>query len=290
MRAIPQIALVFLLAACGRDQFGTGVQAASAARPFATADTATSAPPPFEAKSEVRAAPERAAQKLIRTADLRLRVKAVPSAIRLADSIVTSRGGLVADSRLTDPADGGREAVLQVRVPADRFQETMKALETLGDVDEESVSTQDVMRDYMDLETRLAVKQETVDRMRALLANRTGKLSDVLEVERELGRQIAELEVMKGQWRFYDQQVAMSSISLTLIDASQKGGAVTTPIRQALRESLGVLGRSVAAIVYAFVFLGPWLLLLSLVFWLARRSGIDLSDFWRHSRPGQPAD
>lgn len=113
------------------------------------------------------------------------------------------------------------------------------------------------------------MKQQTVTRLRGLMENRTAKLSEVLEVERELGREVAELEQMKGEQRFYDQQIALSTVSLTLFErAPSQIAQATKPIADALHDSLEILGRSIGTVVYLTVALVPWVLVVSAVSWL----------------------
>lgn len=101
------------------------------------------------------------------------------------------------------------------------------------------------------------------------MENRTAKLSEVLEVERELGREVAELEQMKGEQRFYDQQIALSTVSLTLFErAPSQIAQATKPIADALHDSLEILGRSIGTVVYLTVALVPWVLVVSAVSWL----------------------
>lgn len=66
----------------------------------------------------------------------------------------------------------------------------LQALRSLGDVKQDGVSTQDVTKDYADLDTRVAVKEQTVAPLRGLLDSRSANLSDVLDVERELSRAV----------------------------------------------------------------------------------------------------
>src|SRR6185503_21146634 len=99
---------------------------------------------------------------------------------------------------------------LTLRVPADRFAESLAALRSLGRVRVDNTNAEDVTRSYNDLAIRLAVKRDMVARLRALLSNRAARLSDLVEVERELGRAITELEQMEGERRFLDNQVALS--------------------------------------------------------------------------------
>jgi hypothetical protein len=135
----------------------------------------------------------------------------------------------------------------------------------------ENAGTEDITRAYTDLEIRLAVKEETVARLRALLS-RAGKLSDIIEVERELGRAVTELEQMKGERRYYDSQVAMSTISASLFEARTAGMATfSDPVSAAVRRALEVLGASVSSLIYLLFFLAPWVVVASVAFWAARR-------------------
>lgn len=218
--------------------------------------------------AEPQVVPVGVAQKLIRTATLRIEVKDVPRAARIADSLATQRGAVIAENHLTQDTQERHEARLVIRVPADRFAETLTALAHLGEVRDEVVNTQDITREYTDLATRLAVKEQAVARLRTLLAGRTAKLSDVLDVERELTRTITELEQMKGEQRYYDQQIALSTITVALYDrAPSRITQVTLPVTEAFGSSLEILGRSLAAMVNIFAVVLPWALLALVVKW-----------------------
>jgi Domain of unknown function (DUF4349) len=213
-----------------------------------------------------------AAQKLIRSAEVHLEVKDVQMAMRSVDSIVRQRGALLADSRMSKDADDQHLAELVIRVPSEHFTEMLVALRQVGSIKSEAVKTQDVTKEYADLETRLAVKEQTVTRLRSLLEGRTAKLADVLEVERELARAVTELETMKGERRFYDQQIAVSSISVSLFDhESSHAVQFAGPVASALRSSLGVLARSLSGLIYAVAFLLPWAVLFALLWWPVTR-------------------
>jgi len=214
-------------------------------------------------------------QKLIRSANLRIEVAHVDSAMRLVDAAMRSHEAVVANAQVSQISDKRSDATVSISVPAYRFDETLAELRRIGRVRNENISTQDVSREYTDLEIRVGVKEGTVVRLRSLLGTRTAKLADVLELERELGREIAELEQMKGERRFFDHQVAMSSISLTLFEPTPVAGPqITAPVTDALRESLSVLGSSVAAVIYFVTFLIPWIALIGLLWWTLTRLGI----------------
>lgn len=220
-------------------------------------------------------------QRLIRTGSARVEVRDLDAAVEATEALVQRVEGYVAGSEVTEGREGARTASMNLRVPADAFDEVVDGLPTIGRVMAVSIHAQDVSRDYFDVETRLAVKEETVDRLREL-ASRGGDLEDLLAAERELGRAMTELESLRGQIRYYDQRIAESDLSLTLVEpgAVVSSGAFR-PVVEAFRDATAVFARSIAALVYIVVFAAPWVLLASAL-WLLGRS-------WRRARTERAA-
>lgn len=213
-----------------------------------------------------------AQQKLIRDGRIEIEVESVEAAIERIGAAAAARRALVAGSEVRRHADGRRSGTVTVKVPAVAFDDAVADLRELGEVRSETSSTQDVTKEYADLETRLAVKRRTRERLEALLARQSGSLADLLSVERELERVVTEIERMEGEKRYYDQRVAISTIVVVLFEP----GAVLRPsafdpLREALGEALEVLARSLAALVYVVTSAIPWVLLLWALWALVRR-------------------
>jgi len=265
---IRPLTILFVVASCGRAS-PPADRAAAFADPVVAAERAPAgfrvqqAPPSLQAMW--------AEQKLIRSAELRIEAQSVPIAVARADSMARQYGALLADTRITQDDQDRKSAALLIRVPVAKFPDLLNALRTLGEVKADAVATEDATKAYADLETRLAVKEETAVRLRRLLSDRTGKLSEVLEVERELSRVITELEQLKGERRYYDQRIAVSTISMSI---SEPGALVppgsTAPIAEAFRRSLQVLSTSIAGLVYLVTFVTPWLVVVGFGWWLVR--------------------
>lgn len=213
-----------------------------------------------------------AARKLIRTGQMALVVESYLAASGEVQRIAEANGGYLAQAQAQRGAQDRRNGSLTIRVAASRFDDVVAAIRGLGDVRNENIATQDVTKAYADLETRLRVKRETADRLREILRTRTAKLAEVLEAERELARVTEEIEQMEGERRFYDQQVALSTLTVTLQErAAIVEAGVFAPLGEAMRNSLRILAGSLAAIVYLIVFLLPWLPLAGIGWWLVRR-------------------
>jgi hypothetical protein len=78
-------------------------------------------------------------------------------------------------------------------VPVERYDKFIEAVKDLadkglGEVRRVSTDSKDVSEEYYDLETRIDNKKRQEKRLLELLADATGKLEEVLSVERELAR------------------------------------------------------------------------------------------------------
>jgi hypothetical protein len=204
-----------------------------------------------------------AARKLVRTGQIALEVRSCAEAVPALTRLAVSLGGYVSESRSQRDAQGRERAWVTLRVPAERFDEILSGAAGLGTLRSKNVSAQDVTKAYTDLETRLRVKRETAERLREILRARAAGLADVLAAERELARVTEEIEQAEGERRFYDQQIALSTLSVELVEP----GAIATssaldPLREAFGDAARVLTTSLAAMVYATAFLAPWALVL----------------------------
>jgi hypothetical protein len=212
-----------------------------------------------------------AAQKLVRNAEVSVEVDDFAAANRKADGIARSFGGYVADAQSSGETRR-RRGTLTLRVRADRFDAALGALEALGKVRSEHVAVEDVTKAYVDLEARLRVKRDAAERLRAILRDRTARLADVLKAETEFSSLVEQIETMEGERRFYDRQIAFSTIAADLAEPeSAARPSAFDPLAEAVRNSLATLSRSLAALFVGAIAILPWALVLAALLALRRR-------------------
>ncbi|WP_412067185.1 DUF4349 domain-containing protein [Rubrivirga sp. IMCC43871] len=115
------------------------------------------------------------------------------------------------------------ETTLSIRVPSARFDTLLSALSTIdGEVESRSVSVDDVTRQVADVEARLAARRAAEAQFLAIL-ERAGSIEDVLAVQVQLQRVREEIESAEAQLRAMRDQVTLSTISVTLFEASAAG-------------------------------------------------------------------
>ena len=149
--------------------------------------------------------------------------------------------GMVYDSTMPYPytPDG---AWITVRVPADGLQSLVDQLSGLGEVTASAVNRQDVTAVTLDLEARVEAAQASVDRLTELMAQ-AGNLSDLIAAESALAERQATLESYQQQLKYYDEQVAMSTLTVTLTEPVETGRGRPHRFRRWARGRVERLGR-----------------------------------------------
>jgi hypothetical protein len=89
-------------------------------------------------------------------------------------------------------------------------------LKVLGRVEGESQGGEEVTQQYVDLQARLANAKHMEQRLTDMLRQRTGKLSDVLAVEVQIGRVRGEIERMQAEKKELTKQVQFASLNATV--------------------------------------------------------------------------
>jgi len=153
---------------------------------------------------------------VIRTGQASLRVDSLEPAVARVRQLAQRVGGFIANSQMQAGENQLRSATLEIRVPASRFDDLTGGLPPIGRVEYVNVSAEDVGEEFTDITARATNAHRLEQRLIDLLATRTGKLSDVLEIERELARVRESIERMEGRLRYLQAHVATSTLSVTV--------------------------------------------------------------------------
>jgi hypothetical protein len=159
------------------------------------------------------------ASMIIRHGNVSIQVDSLEIAMSTVRAMATRLGGYVGNVTTSTGEFSVRTSVIEVKVPSARFDEAMSTLTPLGKVEQSNATAEDVGEEYVDMAARMANARRLEDRLVSLLATRTGKLQDVLTVERELARVREEVERYEGRLRFLRSRAAMSTLAVTLHEA-----------------------------------------------------------------------
>ena len=152
-------------------------------------------------------------RQVISQASLTVEVEDVGTAITELRAFVESVGGFIEHVSTTDGPQPGRGSAT-IRVPAEQFNHTIDRIEAFGEVLGQSLGQTDVTGDAIDLAAQLRSERSAEASLLKLL-DRAVSVSDVLTVERELGRVRANVERLQGQLDFIERSVALATITVT---------------------------------------------------------------------------
>jgi len=231
-----------------------------------TAKKSVPARPKAQPVSQDQLSPATDGPLIVRTAGLTLYTTEFDKTRAGLDDILKRHNGYIADMNVSTPDNGTRTLNATLRVPADQLDAAMAEMKKLGRVSEESRGGQEVTQQYVDLEARLSNARNTEQRLTDLLRERTGKLSDVLAVEVEIGRVRGQIEQMEAERKSLANRVTFATLNAVVAEVYQAQlhvvpDSTATQFRNAAVEGYR---RMVSGIVGALLFLvtyGPTILL-----------------------------
>lgn len=154
------------------------------------------------------------------------------------------------------------------------------AKEAGGRITASTIESEDLTRSIVDTTATLNAQRALRNRLQSLLESRPGKLSELLEVERELARVQGELNGLSSNLAVMQARV---STSLLTLDYSSRPSAVSSdawaPLRDAVNGFFGSVVFGFAVLIRLFAALLPFALVLGPLGWLGVRAWR-----WRASR------
>ena len=211
-----------------------------------------------------REAPSADLTRVIRTAEISIVIPRDTFDERFGQAVDAGEasGGFVADSR-----SQSRSGSLTLRVPAESFDETLRALRALGTVQVESVHGKDVTADYVDLRARLRIGKSRREVLLGLMQEAT-TIEQTIRVQNALDETQLRIEQIQGELRLLDDRTSLATINIDLREQGvEREAEVDTPsIPNAFERAIAGAVSMVAAIVIGLGYLIP-ILVLGLLAW-----------------------
>ncbi|GAB3990493.1 hypothetical protein GCM10028807_17780 [Spirosoma daeguense] len=231
--------------------------------------------PPAPPPPPQRATPATVTRKIVRNAQVRMRVSDFKSSGLVIQKAVQQTGGQISSSNELK-TNSTIENALVIRVPATRFDSLLASLlkESIF-TDTKSITSDDVTRRYVDTEARIRSKKATEETYLKLL-KQARSVEDVLKVEEQLAEIREEREVQEAELRQLNDEITLSTINLTYYQQTEVALNPEEPfyaqIWHNLTDGFRLMGD---VLVGAFYFL-PIGLVIAAVVWLVQR--------WRRKR------
>jgi hypothetical protein len=257
-------------AAPGRQAVGTDLTGGQASTP----DGQPAAP-------DGEAAAFRDGALIIRTGSLQLEVADVRAAVTSGRSTILGMGGYIGASQQYSDGDD-IVATITYRIPAERWEDALDALRTLGNPVGEQTDSADVTGQIVDLDARIRNLRASETALVKHLSD-AGKVSDVLEIEARLSDVRGQIEQLSAQKANLDDQVAYATLTTTFgvevqaVKAAADRWDAQTQVEEAGASLIGFLQLAASAGIWLAIVGLPVLLmvviLVAIVLFVARRFG-----------------
>lgn len=193
------------------------------------------------------------ASMVIRTGQASVEVDSLEQAVSQVRLLAGRIGGYVANTTMQTGRGQLRSASLELKIPAQRFDEGLGGLAPIGKLESVNVNAEDVGEEFTDVTARTGNSRRLESRLIDLLATRTGKLKDVLDVERELARVREEIERHEGRLRYLRAHAALSTLSIYVHEplpvVGHPGSSVIgDAFRQAWRNFVGLMAAMIRSL------------------------------------------
>ena len=194
---------------------------------------------------------------LIRTGQAFVEVEKLDPAILKIRQLVAQVGGYITNSSMSGGHDQIRQASIEIKIPNTQYDQAVGSLSSIGKVETVNSSAQDVGEEFVDVTARMANARRLEDRLINLLDRRTGKLDEVLRVERELARVREEIERYDGRLRYLSARVAMSTLTINAHEPAPVLEPGKNPIADAFRRAWQNFVAMLAAVIASLGVLVP---------------------------------
>ncbi len=172
--------------------------------------------------------------KIIKTADLKIKVDNVKMASTKIANLVDMNGGYISSENLQSTKNYYQTIektedykieeyevvtsnVIYIRVPTQNFQKVLSGMKGIAvSEDYVRIDAQDVTEEYYDLETRLKAKKEVEKRYIEILRSKAKTVSEILTAEEKIRVIREEIEVVEGRLKYLQNKVSLSSIQIEL--------------------------------------------------------------------------
>lgn len=153
-------------------------------------------------------------RKLIKEGNVEFETDNLDSSRRKIFRAVKKYNGYISSDK--ESKNSGRESnIIIIRVPAQNFDNLLNdATQGVDKFDSKIINVKDVTEEFLDTEARLKTKKDLEARYRELL-KQAKNVSEILEIEKQLGEVRGEIESMEGRLRYLQNRVSYSTLSVT---------------------------------------------------------------------------
>jgi hypothetical protein len=276
VRKLIVLFILVLVFGCNKAEHAAKLASTDAAAPISLAKSQAK---PAEV-AQVAAMP----RMIVRTANVKIIVADTAKTVDAITQSVEAGGGYVSGSHIWRDGELLR-ATLTLRVPSEKLTVTLAAIRGLAKrVENETIGSEDVSQEYVDLESQLRNLEATEIELRELMTTirkNAQKAEEVLAMHQQIAAIRSQIEQIKGRMLYLRSVSSMSTVSLEIAPdfiaqpVVEPGWQPVVIVKDASRALVGV-GQFIATIaiwflIYILPIVGTLLIIVALLWKFVRR-------------------
>lgn len=160
---------------------------------------------------------------IIRSGEIEFEIESFDAAVAAVTKLIGGiKTGFIAAVNSEKLANGKVRGAVVVLVPHEDLDGLIlnlrKELGKGGELKGQRLGSQDISKQYTDLESRLRAARGMEERLLQIIKTGKGEIKDLLQAEKELGVWRTKIEELEGELRYYANQVALSTLTITLYE------------------------------------------------------------------------
>lgn len=209
-------------------------------------------------------------QKIIKTGDIRFETNDLAETYNKITTAAQKYNAIVQND--TEGKDYGsvfRRII--VRVPSKNFDSFLSEISKgVAYFDNKEIASQDVTEEYIDINARLKAKKVLESRYLELL-EKAKKVTEMLEIERQLSLIREEIESKEGQIRYMQSQISMSTITIEFYKNIANEGGARISYGSKIGNALLSGFNGISSFFIGLLSIWPFLIILALGFYFIRK-------------------
>ncbi len=200
--------------------------------------------------------------QLIRTASISLRLESIDKTVVRLRRLVQSKQGDIYNFQDDRPLENNqrRQASLVLKVPNASLDETLAEIVKLGQVQGQTIKSDDVTQQLVDSAARLKNLRQQEELTRKIM-ERSGSIKDILTVSQTLSEIREQIEQLDATAKNLRQQVAYATINLKVEEmqsANPAGDGVGVQVQETWKSSTRAAGGLATNIGLSLLWLVPF--------------------------------
>jgi hypothetical protein len=186
-------------------------------------------------------------------------------------NLVKEREGYVAKSELHGTPGSPRWGKWTVRVPVSHFDDFLELVGKVGELRRSTKDSSDITDAYYDMQAHMKNNETREDGLRKLYQSKaaTGKLEDLLAIDREMSDVRGKIDTQKGQLQRWDKEVAYSTATVMIQDrlayVPPVPASFSGTVGRTWSGSIDALVNAGRGLVLGVVALAPWVVVLAVL-------------------------